>query len=75
MSSSTDTCSSESKLEAEAILKKIVADFEQLDRAIDAAITLLDESQSSAEEIEALRRARKAARKGAALARSNVGPR
>ena len=75
MSGPMDTCNAESKLEAEAILKKVVADFEQLDRAIDAAIALLDAGHGSADEIAALRRARKAAQKGAALARSNVDSR
>lgn len=67
-----DQCSAESKLEAEAILKKIIADFEQLDHAIGAAMTLLSSSAGSADAIDALDRARKATRKGAALARSNL---
>lgn len=68
-----DDCESENQLEAEEILKKIVADFEQLDRTIDLAITLAkDRKGQTAMDIAALQRAREAVRKGAALAKSKV---
>jgi hypothetical protein len=73
MSRQMDHCSDESQLEGEVILKRIIADFEQLDHAIDAAIALLNSGAGSAEEIETLRRARKAAQRGAALARTSLG--
>ena len=63
----------ETALETETILKKIVADFEELDRAIDAAILRLEAGSVSCEGVEALLRAKEAVRKGAALARSNGG--
>jgi len=66
-------CSSQSELEAEVILRKIIADFEQLDRAIDSAIATLKAGQGQADDVEALERARKAVRKGAALAKRHIG--
>ena len=65
-------CSSQSELEAEVILRKIIADFEQLDRAIDSAIAALKAGQGQAGDVEALERARKAVRKGATLAKSHI---
>jgi hypothetical protein len=63
------------QLEAEGILRKVLSDFEQLDRTIDKAISLLKERKgSAAKEIDALGRAREAARKGAALAKTKVDP-
>jgi|KBSMisStandDraft_5_1062788.scaffolds.fasta_scaffold523317_2 hypothetical protein len=61
--------------EAEAILKKIAADFEQLGQEIDRAIAALSSDGDSSADIEALRRAKEAVRKGAALAakRSKFG--
>lgn len=58
--------------EAEGILHKIVADFEQLDRAIDAAILRLKEGDGGPGDIEALQRALEAVRKGAKLARGKL---
>ena len=69
-----DDCGSESQLEAEVILKKIAADFERLDRAIDTAIVRLEAADGQAGEVETLRRAKEAARKGAALANGKGGP-
>jgi hypothetical protein len=66
-------CSSQSELEAEVILRKIIADFEQLDRAIDSAIVTLKGGQGQADDVEALQRARKAVRRGASLAKRHVG--
>ena len=68
-----DDCGSEPQVEAEEILKKIAADFEQLDRAIDSAMVLLKAANGGDKDVEALRRAREAARKGAALAKSKAG--
>jgi len=62
----------ERHLEAQLILAKIVADFEELDRAINAAITHLKENDGKATEIEALLRAREAARQGTSLAISEL---
>ena len=63
----------EKLIEAEGILRKVVSDFEQLDRTIEKAIDhLKGGKKSAAKEIDALRRAREAARKGAALAKSKV---
>jgi hypothetical protein len=67
-----DDCRSNRQLEAEVILRKIIADFEQLDLAIDSAITDLQAGSGPAEDIEVLERARDAARKGAALARNKI---
>jgi hypothetical protein len=69
-----DDCNAERQIDAEAILRKVVADFEQLDRTLDLAIDLLQNGKDEVrKDLEALRRAREAARKGAALARSKVG--
>jgi hypothetical protein len=65
-------CGAEPSLEAEMILKKIVEDFEQLDRAIDGAIARLQAGGGEHDGVEALLRAREAVRKGAALARDKV---
>jgi hypothetical protein len=66
-------CEGRSDLEPEEILTRIAADFEALDRAILAAISLLEAgSDSAAKDIAALRRAGEAARKGATVARSRV---
>jgi hypothetical protein len=68
-----DECNTERQLDAEVILRKVIADFEQLDHTIDLAIELLRNGKSGArQDIAALRRAREAARKGAALAKSKV---
>jgi hypothetical protein len=68
-----DDCETERQLDAEAILRKVIADFEQLDRTIDLAIELLQNAQDGAKtDIDALERAREAARKGAELARSKI---
>jgi hypothetical protein len=72
MSGRMNECSSQSELEAEVILRKIIADFEQLDRAIDSAIAALKAGQGQAGDVEALERARKAVRKGATLAKSHI---
>jgi len=62
---------SELSLEAEMILQKIVEDFEALDQAIEAAIARL-QAGDGGPGIEALLRAREAARRGAELARDKV---
>ena len=68
-----DDCETERQLDAEAILRKVIADFEQLDRTIDLAIELLQNAQDGAKtDIDALQRAREAARKGAELARAKL---
>jgi len=59
--------------EAEIILKKIVEDFEQLDRAIEEAILRLEEGEGGGRDIETLLRALEAVRRGAELARDKVG--
>jgi len=60
--------------DAEVILKKIVEDFDELDRAIEDAIARLQASTGGPAGIEALLRAREAVRKGAALARQKYVP-
>jgi hypothetical protein len=72
MSGSMDDSETERRPDAEAILRQVVADFEQLDRTIDKAIQLLEQGRGG--EAAALRRAREAARKGAELAKSKVAP-
>jgi len=66
-----EECESEALAGADAILNKIAADFEALDIAIDAAIAHLNGSKGqAAKDVTALLRAKDAARKGAALAKS-----
>jgi hypothetical protein len=66
-------CGREGEGETEAILNKIAADFEALDRMIETAIALLKTGDgSNGTDLAALEKARDAARKGAALARGKV---
>jgi hypothetical protein len=66
-----EECESEALAGADAILSKIAADFEALDIAIDAAIVhLTGNAGEAAKDVTALLRAKEAAQKGAALAKS-----
>jgi hypothetical protein len=60
------------QVETGVILRKIIADFEQLEREIDSAIAAAEAGKSQAEDIAALRRAKEAARRGAALAKDKA---
>lgn len=59
--------------ETRRILTKIIADFEQLDCAIEAVMKDLQAAPGLVDDdVEALQRARDAARKGALLAKSKL---
>jgi len=64
---------SRDQCDSAASLNKIIADFEQLEQAIDSVLPKLNASACAEEgDLQALHRAREAARKGVALARQQL---
>lgn len=59
---------------ADYLLRTILKDFEALARQIDSALESLTADDPEAADIERLQRAKAAAQKGAALARSRLSP-
>ncbi len=60
------------EIECKLILAKIIADFEQLDLAIEAVMKDMQAAPALASDITTLQRARDAARKGASLAKHKL---
>ena len=58
--------------QVEVILRKIIKDFERLDAEIDSAIAVLEAGNGEVDDLEALQRAKEAARNGAAIARRKL---